>query len=428
MHERAKALLAAAILLGATAARAEGAPERTLPRISFDDAIRRASTKNPQNEIAVAEIQRSQALVEQARAAWLPTLNANATYTRLDADRVLNDRVILSANQLSANIGLAVPIVAPRAWVAHARALENVDISKLSAVEAKRQVALLTGRAFLTVLAQKRVLASVERARDTSRAHEEFAKSRLAGGVGNRLDAVRASQERATNETRVQNQLIALARAQEALGVLVGENGPIDTVDEAQLAGPPPLATALGGAEARSDVVAERERVESSRKAVRDSYTEYLPVLSLTAQPFYQNPPTFSQPTTGWQAQVLLSLPIFDGGNRYGLTHEREAVEAQNRARLDAALRQAKSEVRAAFVALERADEALVQAREAAKLAAEALDLTEQAYRAGATSNIEVVDAERRARDAAAEAAIVEDTARQARLDLLVASGRFPGP
>ena len=55
-----------------------------------------------------------------------------------------------------------------------------------------------------------------------------------------------------------------------------------------------------------------------------------------------------------------------------------------------------------------------------------ALRLSELAYRAGATSNLEVIDAERASRDADTAAAIAEDAARQARLDLLAASGRFP--
>lgn len=50
------------------------------------------------------------------------------------------------------------------------------------------------------------------------------------------------------------------------------------------------------------------------------------------------------------------------------------------------------------------------------------------AYRAGATTNLEVIDAERRACDAQVQAVLAEDAARQARLDLLVASGRFPSP
>jgi len=76
--------------------------------------------------------------------------------------------------------------------------------------------------------------------------------------------------------------------------------------------------------------------------------------------------------------------------------------------------------------ALLRSDAALDASRSAAKLANEALDLANQAYRAGATTNLEVIDAERAASDADTSAAVAEDTARQARLDMLSASGRFP--
>ena len=149
-------------------------------------------------------------------------------------------------------------------------------------------------------------------------------------------------------------------------------------------------------------------------------------MLSGVVQPFYQTPATLTLPTTGWQAQLLLTIPIFDGGNRYGLKHERDAVYAQSQTRVEALLRQARSEVRVAFEAVERADDALAQAKEASALAQEALELSLLAYRAGATTNIEVVDAERRALDAETDAAVAEDSSRQARLDLLAASGRFP--
>ena len=59
-------------------------------------------------------------------------------------------------------------------------------------------------------------------------------------------------------------------------------------------------------------------------------------------------------------------------------------------------------------------------------MASEAVELSTLAYRAGATTNLEVVDAERRARDAAIAATQAEDAARQAQLDLLIASGQFP--
>jgi outer membrane protein TolC len=73
-----------------------------------------------------------------------------------------------------------------------------------------------------------------------------------------------------------------------------------------------------------------------------------------------------------------------------------------------------------------RADESLQSARLGARLAHEALEMTTLAYREGATNDLEVVDAARRARDADVAALVAEDTSRQARIDLLYASGRFP--
>ena len=405
----------------------EAPPKASAGAITLDEAVKRAVARNPTAEIAVEEINRAEAVAKQVRAGWLPTLTANGTYTRLDNDRMLNGRVALAKDQLTANVQLTVPLIAPRQWVAYARSKENVDVARAARMDTHREVALAAARAYLTVIAQRRVLDSAQRALNTARAHEDFATTRFQGGVGNRLDSVRASQERATAEARVKSQLTALARAQEALGVVIGEEGSVDAAEDPSLATPPSVDSAIGEAQVRrADIAAQRSRVEVARKTVRDSWVDYLPVLSAVGQPFYQEPPTFTTPRTGWQAQLVLQIPLFDGGNRYGVHEEREALEAQARARLEGALRQARSEVRVAFEAMRRADEALVDARDAAKLAREALELAETAYRAGATSNIEVVDAERRAQEAEIAAAMAEDASRQARLDLLAACGRFP--
>jgi outer membrane protein TolC len=158
----------------------------------------------------------------------------------------------------------------------------------------------------------------------------------------------------------------------------------------------------------------------------KDSYTDYLPFLVGVFQPFYQNPATITQPQTGWQAQLLLTVPIYDGGLRYGLGAERESLSAEARAQYESLVRQSRSDVRVAFDGVKRAEASLVAANNAARLAHSALDLATLAYRAGATTNIEVIDAERAAHQADTAAAVAEDQAAQARIDLLAASGRFP--
>ena len=151
-----------------------------------------------------------------------------------------------------------------------------------------------------------------------------------------------------------------------------------------------------------------------------------MPLLSAVFQPFYNDPATATLPQTGWQAQLVLTIPLFDGGFRYGAQRVRSAQYEESKAQLDGLLRQARSDVRAAFEAVQRADDSVRSARQASRLARQALDMTMLAYREGATNDLEVVDAERRSRDADVAALSAEDTARQARIDLLAASGRFP--
>jgi outer membrane protein TolC len=432
---RLAAALALAVCTIAEASRAEPEADSeatpAAPAITLEEAVRQAIAHNPTAEVAMQEILRSEALAKQVRAAWLPTLTGNGVYTRLDADRELSGRVILSANQLHGDLTLAVPIIAANRWAAYSHSKEGINVARASQADARRDVAVAAARAYLTVIAQRRVLNSAERALKTAKAHEEYSSTRFKGGVGNRLDSVRASQERASAVVRVKQQVAALQRAREALGVIVAGDGLLDAVVDPPSLSPataqvPPLDVAVHEAPRRADIEAQRRRVELARKTARDSWLDYMPVLSAVAQPFYQSPATFSTPVTGWQAQLLLSIPLFDGGLRYGVADERRVLEAEARTKLEGALRQARSEVRVAFESMRQADEALVGAREAADLAHESLELAQLAYQAGATSNIEVIDAERRAHEADTDNAIAEDASRQARLDLLAACGRFP--
>jgi outer membrane protein TolC len=88
--------------------------------------------------------------------------------------------------------------------------------------------------------------------------------------------------------------------------------------------------------------------------------------------------------------------------------------------------REAGSEIRTAREAVAATARALAYARQSAERANEVLGITDIVFREGATTNIEVLDAQRQARDADTQAAVAEDALRRARLDLLVALGRFP--
>jgi outer membrane protein TolC len=412
--------------LGPHAPVLQSAPETAAAPITLSDAVTRALVRNPSYDVAREEIRRVEAVVREVEASWLPTLTGNGVYSHLDHPRIEGGSVILPQNGLNANLLLTVPLIMPRQWANTSEAKDNLRAQRSSTDEILREVALGAGRAYLAVYAQKLVIEVDERARDTARKHYDYAHQRYRGGVGTSLDEVRAAQEVSGDEALVQQAYASLSNAEEALGVLVGVDGPLDATDDPHLAPAPTLAAGLDDAAHRPDVLAFEQKRQAAERVTHHDYTDYLPYLVGVAEPFYQNPATPTLPQTGYQMELVLTLPLYDGGLRYGQAKERDALAVEARVGFEAQVRQARSDVRAAFEGLRRADDALKASRDAARLAKQALDLANLAYTAGATSDLEVIDAERAARDADTQAEISADTARQARLNLLSVTNHFP--
>ena len=175
--------------------------------------------------------------------------------------------------------------------------------------------------------------------------------------------------------------------------------------------------------------LASRRRRSSAPPSAwsRDHWTEWAPFPSLSFDPAFVAPSGAFQPPRSWTFTVALTQPLFDGGaaarapgaeagcgrRREARVHEHRdsgAVGSPRRAGLD---RESPARVRAR-APRRRAGQ---RSRDASR---------RRRSRSGATTNIEVIDAQREARDAETAAALAEDAVRRARLDLLVALGRFP--
>jgi len=91
----------------------------------------------------------------------------------------------------------------------------------------------------------------------------------------------------------------------------------------------------------------------------------------------------------------VLSFPLVEGGLRRGQSQERAALVAEARSQYEALLRQTRSDIRVRSRRSVAPTRPGKSAASAAKLAREALALADLAYRAGATTNLEVIDAER---------------------------------
>jgi outer membrane protein TolC len=394
--------------------------------VTFDEAVKRALAFNTSALIAAQEIARAEGLMGQARAAALPIVGVGGTWTVLDHDRILGGRLVQSGQSIQGTATLAVPLLAAPRWYAWAHGVEGVDVAALTDAEVRRAVAITAARAYLGVVAARRAVDVSQSAAQVGKDHEDYAVARRKGGVGNELDVKRAEQERWAAEVQLQAAYILLARGREALGVICGANGSLDATNVPDVKYYPDLAASEQGVEGRQDVKAAAGRSHLAEAIWNDSWSYWLPVLAGTFQGYAQTNAVAPTPPSGWVAQLVLSFPLFEGGLRPAQSKERGALAREAEEALEGVLRQARSEVRVSFEVMRFAYAGYGAARRGAESAFVTLDLANQSYRAGATSNLDVIDAERRARDAATTAVIAEDAVRQANLDLLSAAGRFP--
>jgi outer membrane protein TolC len=397
--------------------------------VSFDDAIRRATTKNPSVMVAAASILQAQALLRQARAVTLPEVDVTGTNTTLDDSRGIGNQVFTPQNTFTAALSISMPLFAPAQWARRVQALDAQHVAEASADEVKRQVAVATAQAYLSVIGARRVVESQVRARDTARAFYDYADNRLRAGAGSKLTALQAQQTLSTDDALVEQSRLTLYRAQEALGVLVADDTPLDALDEPAFEIPEEASVASGTDQAiqqRTDIRLANLQISAARRIVSDSWKDWLPSVSGLFQPAFQHPSSIVAPAGSWRALVQFGVPVFDAGNRSGVKQQREAQLKQNEALLTGQLREAKVEIRRSYESVRRGERVLDNSRAAAAQAAQVLEITEVSFRAGAATNLDVIDAQRRSRDADTAVAVAEDAVRQSRLDLLTALGRFP--
>ena len=410
------------------------AQDPVLPKVEFDEAIAQALSKNPSVATAATGIVRAEALLQQARTVYRPTVGAGVTNTTLDRERGFSGQVSQPQNQMTFSLNATMNVLAPARWAAANQARDQIEVARMATDEVRQQVAVAAAQTFLAVIAQRRFLDVTIRSLESARAHLKYAQNRLEAGAGSRLNELRANQSVSSDEVRVESARLALRRAQEALGVILAAEGPVDAGAE------PPLDVTAAVREAgldqnpaatawmalRPDVKRQTLQIDAAQRVVSDSRKDWYPTGVLSLDPQYLTPAGLFQPARSWRLTVSFAQPIFDGGERRATRALRQVSVDALALGLTSTQIAARAEVRVAQAAVDSAQRALIAARRAAEQANEVLRITTAVFEVGATTNIEVIDAQRSALDAETVATQTEDTWRQARLELLVALGRFP--
>ncbi len=242
-------------------------------------------------------------------------------------------------------------MLAAARWAQAVQAADRVRVARIGAEETRRQIAIATSEAYLRIIALKREVEVNELARANAQAHLDYAHTRLEAGAGSRLNEIRAAQELETVEVLLEGARLAVRRSQEALGILLAADAPIDVAGEPIFE--EPRSPTMRGSPAARTSGSSTAQVDAAERVARDSWKDWVPVGTASFQPQFLTPDGIFQPSGTWSVVAQFAVPIFDGGVRQAAAKERRRLAETARLELTDGQLRARSEQRIAQAAVE---------------------------------------------------------------------------
>lgn len=386
------------------------APGDTLPRgpwwERFQDPdlntlAQQIETSNANLQSFTARYYQAEALVRQARAAYFPTLNLNASTTR---SRNGTAGIVQPAPQTSDSVSASVSGWELDLW---GRIRNNVEANKLSAqasiadienTKLSLQAQLVTSYLALRISDEQANL--LDRTVDDYKKALDLTTNRYKAGVAARLDVAEAETQLRSTQAQALDVHIARAQYEHAIAVLIGKA-------PAEFSIPPkplvirmpeiPLTTPSALLERRPDVAAAERRIAAANASVGAAQAALFPTLTLGASGGFRNNTwgnLLTVPNRFWSIGPALSLPLFDGGLRRAQIAQAESVYDQNVADYRQAVLTAFQDVEDQLVALRVLEQEAVVQADAVRSANESLDHTIEQYRGGTLSYLNVITAQ----------------------------------
>jgi outer membrane protein TolC len=347
----------------------------------------------------------------------------NQTFSGIGATP--NDQIILGAQAVQ-------PIIAPEVWHNYKTTRVNVAAARLSYEDMKRTIALSVANDLIAVITAERV-AELNRVGTRSALERlDLARRKNTLGAASRLDVIRAQQDVETARATLVTGDESLRQAREALGLALGLPQQVGVTKDVNLDGLVKAALdtckAADSVEDRADVAAARTRVDAAKRRVDDVYYLFLPTLNAQSTASYDAPIPSSAGSTvsSWNIGAVLTVPLWDGGVRYGTLRQNRALEDEARQTLESTRRQATVQVEQARRSVTVAEAAEMVAKNARVLAAENDRLTRTGYIEGQGTSLELVTAASALREAEITLALRQFDLVKARVTAILALANCP--
>jgi len=419
-------------------------PARPKVEVStWEEALHHVRARSTDLRIAAQDIERAEAASRIALAGALTQVTANGVYTH---NIITNEIATLVRNPdggvtprtintpfpdfVTGGISAVQPVFALRQWYAIGTASRNEKVAQLTLEDAKRTIALNVANAIVAVVTAERVAELNRVGLRNALARSELAARKTQLGSGTGLDVIRARQDVETARATLVAGDESLRQARESFGLALGIPEQVGVPPNVDLNG---LETSARGSckqakdlNERADIAALHGRVEVAHRLVNDVKYQFSPTVDVRSGMNTTSIVVPNAPNTTWNIQAVLTVPIWDGGARYGNLRDTKAQEVQAENRLEAARRQAQIQVTQAHRAVSVAEDRRKVAVATRDLAIENDRLTRTSYLEGRGTSLELITAAQALREAEIQLAVRDFDLVRARVAAVLALAICP--
>lgn len=369
-------------------------------RLTLEEAVEIALQNSKALRVAAEGVNRARGRVNEARSGFLPSLSAQATFTRLDEGSSFTIQQggqtitipIVKQDQKSVGISALLPIdILGQIRAATQLAQFQEIAARLDYNRTRNQVVLDVKSAYYDLLRARAATRVAEQALQNAKDRLATAEAYLRAETGTRFDVLRAQTEVANAE---QNVITARNRVNLATATLnnvlnLDQNTPLETVELADAPAPalPDFNAAVEESyRTRPESLQADAQIRAAEKGVVLAQRTILPSLSLGWN-FSYTPDQggFAPKETSWVATATLTIPLFDQGLHQARTQQAKADVSAAKLNKQVTLDGLALEVRQSYLALVEAQERLSVASAALAQAEEQYRLAQVRFQAGVT-------------------------------------------
>jgi outer membrane protein, multidrug efflux system len=410
-------------------------PQRQLG--SWQEALTQLRARSTDLATAYAEVLKAEAQSRIALAALLPTITGTATVTHQLITSQSNagyvstttSTVSTSSDTLAGSLSLTQPLVDVKAWYDLRTARAAEVIQRLGVQSVKRSMTLSLATAVVSVVTAERVAEINRLSLRSALELLELTKKKAVLGTAMGLDVVRAEQNVSSTRSSIVSGDESLRQAREALGLALGEPQEVGVaagikIDE--LVGVlDQSCQKLKSPLERPEVQAANQQLKVNERLIRSAELSFLPTLRAQSTLSESTSLSLSSPRTTWSISAVLSVPIWDGGARYGNLRNARASRDEAAYTIEAKRRTITIEVQQASRSVQVAEQSLDVASKSAELAARNDALTRISFQLGkGTTSFELVAAAVALQQAQVQMAVQEFGLVNARLQALLTMAR----